>query len=338
MELGPADTPGVDGALVATGDAETRLQATIRQSIAAEIGVLLERDVFLRHLVDLVAKVIGRSMVAIYMRSGARGGCVLSGRTSAVPEHLPVRLPVAPDDVEALHETLEIPDFTGMRRLQRVCVPIVYDTTVTGYLAMLAEEPSVAAREVARLRVVADELAAALNVAVQHHTVQQACVVDLETGAYTFDFFQQRLAEELARSRRTSHAVTIVLVEPVDFEDFERTAGYERGDQVLRELADDFAAVTRGYDVVARRGRTGYAVLLPESGTKGAQIAIARIRRRLTRQSELLAEDGLSATAPRFAIGTASAPDDGNDPTTLMLIAEQRQFEDEAAPALAHAS
>jgi diguanylate cyclase (GGDEF)-like protein len=336
MQPDPVPDPSVDASPLGEA-ALLQVRGAIREAIAGEIGLLLERDVFLRHLVDLVARVTGRTMVAIYARSGERGGFTLHARTSAMPDHLPARRPTAHGIPHPLLETLDLPDFTRLRRFQRLTVPIVHVRAVSGYLVVMAERPRINHAEVERFGVVADELAAAFNVAERYHAMQQSCVVDPDTGAFTFDYFNQRLGEELARARRTGHAVTIVLVEPVNYIAFERSAGYERGDQVLRALAGDFAAVTRTSDVVSRRGRTGYAVLLPESDMIGAKVAIARIRHRLARLSEQLAGAGLGATAPRFAVGAASAPVDGGDPATLMLIAEQRQFEDETAPALAQA-
>lgn len=333
MEPDPVESSSVGALPPADAELVARVRATIRQAIAGDIGLLVERDVFLRHVVDLVAQATDRPLVAIYARSGERGGFALSARTSDMPDHLPARRPAVRGIPHPLLETLDLPDFTRLRRFQRLTVPIVHAQAVSGYVVVMAEDETFSAAEIERFGVAAEELAAAFNVAERYQTMQQGCVVDLDTGAFTFDFFSQRLGEELARARRTGHAVTIVLVEPVNYVAFERSAGYERGDQVLRALAGDFAAVMRTSDVVSRRGRTGYAVLLPESDVSGANVAIARIRRRLALLSEQLAVAGLGAAAPRFAIGTASAPVDGEDPATLMLIAEQRQFEDETAPA-----
>jgi diguanylate cyclase (GGDEF)-like protein len=314
------------------------LRAALRHGIVSDIQLVLERDTFLRRLAELVAQTSGRPMVALYLRIEERGGFVLSGRTSETPSRLPARmLPPAGDAHPALDE-LELPDFSGMRRLTRLLVPIAHERAVIGYLAVLADEPGFHDAEHEVFKVVAAEIAPAIAVADRHHVIQRACVVDQDTGAYTFDFFTQRLTEELSRAKRTGHSVTILLVEPVNYNEFERSAGYERGDQVLRALADDFAAVMRISDVVSRRGRTGYAVLLPESDVSGAQVAITRIRRRLARLSDQLKTAGLGEASPRFAIGTASYPADDDDAATLLLIAEQRQFEDETTLSLLRAS
>jgi diguanylate cyclase (GGDEF)-like protein len=331
MQPDPVPEPSADAPPNAAVEL-LHMRGAIRQAIAGAIGLIVERDVFLRHVVDLVAQVTGRAMVAIYTRSGERGGFALNARTSDMPDHLPTRRPATLSIPRPLLESLDLPDFTRLRRFQRLTLPIVHAHAVSGYLVVMAEESRFSDAEIERFGVVAEELAAACNVAERYHAMQQGCVVDPDTGAFTFEYFNQRLGEELARARRTGHAVTIVLVEPINYIAFERSAGYERGDQVLRALAGDFAAVTRTSDVVSRRGRTGYAVLLPESDVIGARVAIARIRHRLARLSEQLTGAGLGSSAPRFAIGAASAPVDGDDPATLMLIAEQRQFEDETAP------
>jgi len=338
METGPIDEPNPAVVAPESGDSVVHLRAALRHGIVSDIRLVLERDTFLRRLTELIAQTSGRKMVALYLHMEERSGLVLSGRTNETPGGLPARMLPPTGEMRPTLDELELPDFSGMRRLQRLAVPILHERTVSGYLVVLTDETNFQAAEHNRFEVIAAEIAPAIAVAHHHHIVRRASVVDLETGAYTFEYFNQRLAEELSRARRTGHSVTILLVEPVNYVEFERSAGYECGDQVLRALADDFAAVTRISDVVSRRGRTGYAVLLPESDVSGGEVAIARIRRRLARLSEQLTTAGLGEDSPRFAIGAAAYPADDDDAATLLLIAEQRQFEDASALSLQRAS
>ena len=74
--------------------------------------------------------------------------------------------------------------------------------------------------------------------------------------------FDERLAEELARRKRFSTPVTLLLWDIDCFKAINDTYGHRVGDAVLREVAGSLAGRVRATDLVARYGGEEFAMLL----------------------------------------------------------------------------
>lgn len=100
---------------------------------------------------------------------------------------------------------------------------------------------------------------------------------DSLTGLDNRRVFFERLGEELARARRTHHAVCVLMVDVDHFKAINDTWGHQVGDGVLRALG---AAVREGLrlgDLGARLGGEEVAILLPDTPLEGAQAAAQRL-------------------------------------------------------------
>jgi diguanylate cyclase (GGDEF)-like protein len=306
------------------------LRATIRDAIARGIPLVLDRDRFLRKIVDVIAESAGYPSVAVYVTSADGLQLILGAATDGVPQWLPTRLPadIAPTSGPALVQATDVLDALQPGDERRMLLaPLLAGSELVGLLLLLdIQQGAILDEDLSVYAAMAEEIAPAIGVSARHHDVEQTSVVDLPTGAYTYDFFLQRLEEEVARAQRTSHAVTIVLVEAWHFEEFERAAGYEMADQMLRDLASSFTAVMRTSDVVARRRRSGFALLLPESDIEGANVTITRVHDRLQRVEQGLRDSGYEGPLPGIIVGWATFPDDGSSGPALVLAADQRML------------
>jgi diguanylate cyclase (GGDEF)-like protein len=97
-------------------------------------------------------------------------------------------------------------------------------------------------------------------------------------------------------------------------------------DEMLRDLASGISALMRTSDVVARRRRTGFALLLPESDIEGAELTIQRIHERLRRIEAGLTADGYNGPQPTVVAGSSTYPADGQNVAELILAADQRML------------
>jgi diguanylate cyclase (GGDEF)-like protein len=97
------------------------------------------------------------------------------------------------------------------------------------------------------------------------------------TGLYNRRHFHERLAAELARSRRDQTPVGLVLLDVDDFKRVNDSLGHPVGDQVLAA----FAAVLRDHvrvgDVVCRTGGEEFAVVLPGADEAEAALCAERL-------------------------------------------------------------
>lgn len=314
------------------------LRSTIREAIARGIVLVLDQERFLHRVTDVIAESTGNPLVAAYVAEAYGDGLILGASTTAAPAWLPKRLPATaiPFTQTQVVESAEV--FGAREELtgdSSVVMPLILGDELIGAVIVLDVVPEgLTSDDLEAFAVVAEEIAPAVSVANAHETALNSIVRDLDTGAYNYAFFSDRLEQEISRAQRTGHSVTIVLVEALDFETFEASAGYELADKTLRDLASGFTDLMRTSDVVARRGRTGFALLLPDSNVAGADVTIERVVRLVSQVDSALEANGYNGPKPGVITGSATFPADGDTTAALVLAADQRLLaSDTASPA-----
>lgn len=99
------------------------------------------------------------------------------------------------------------------------------------------------------------------------------------TNLFNHRYFYQRLEEEFKRAERYSSDLALILLDLDHFKHVNDTHGHQRGDAVLRELANALLRTIRETDLLARYGGEEFAVLLPETNLPGAFQQAERMRR-----------------------------------------------------------
>jgi diguanylate cyclase (GGDEF)-like protein/PAS domain S-box-containing protein len=98
------------------------------------------------------------------------------------------------------------------------------------------------------------------------------------TGLANRALFRDRLDQALARSTRTREPLAVLLLDLDGFKQVNDTLGHDAGDQLLRAVAERFAAAVRPSDTLARLGGDEFALLLdPATEAEAEEVA-----RRLT--------------------------------------------------------
>ncbi|HPH96535.1 MAG TPA: histidine kinase N-terminal 7TM domain-containing protein [Anaerolineaceae bacterium] len=108
--------------------------------------------------------------------------------------------------------------------------------------------------------------------------VEQLAITDPLTGLYNRRYFSQRAQEELERSARLRHPLSLLMLDLDHFKRVNDTHGHSTGDQVLAHFAGILQTMTRGTDITARFGGEEFIVLLPETGPQEACATAERIR------------------------------------------------------------
>jgi len=99
------------------------------------------------------------------------------------------------------------------------------------------------------------------------------------TGLYNHRYFQESLANELARAIRYHSSVSLILFDIDFFKKVNDTHGHPAGDLVLMNIARTVDSAVRPCDIVARYGGEEFAVILPETSAAGVKVFAARVRR-----------------------------------------------------------
>ena len=142
-------------------------------------------------------------------------------------------------------------------------------------------------------------------------------VIDDETGAYTEEYFRNRLQEEVHRASSNDESAALVIVQFKGLEGLGNFYGKRSVSDFLTEVSDFLRASFRRLDVVCRYGKAGFAVILPSTGS-GSSI----VRDRLIDQTASWTKDRLAASGGvTVQIGTSWTPKDGKSPAQLLAAA-----------------
>jgi diguanylate cyclase (GGDEF)-like protein len=110
--------------------------------------------------------------------------------------------------------------------------------------------------------------------------VYKMAVLDSLTGLYNRRSGERRLAEEIARSCRNAHPLTILLLDLDNLKVINDTFGHPVGDQAIKQFAENLQKASRGSDVSIRLGGDEFMIILPECKPDDVRLVLRRLERR----------------------------------------------------------
>lgn len=177
-----------------------------------------------------------------------------------------------------------------------------------------------------------DDLASALSLgAATRFYKERACdaggLVNLDglTGLFNHRYFQETMSNELVKSQRFGHAVSLLLIDVDHFKQVNDKYGHPRGDIVLKELSQILRRTVRSYDVPARYGGEEFAVVLPHTNPGQAHEVAERTRKAVLEHSfpGRSSREKLKLT---ISVGVASCPQNAKTKTELIDRADQALY------------
>ena len=116
--------------------------------------------------------------------------------------------------------------------------------------------------------------------------VRETSIHDPLTGAFTRGYMDQQLLQELKRSFRYIHHLSIIMCDLDHFKLVNDTYGHQTGDVVLKRcVATICATIRQGIDWVARYGGEEFVIVLPETDQPGCSIVAERLRERIASEA-----------------------------------------------------
>lgn len=147
---------------------------------------------------------------------------------------------------------------------------------------------------------------------------------DALTGLANRFVFQDRLAQALARARRTGDRLALFMMDLDSFKAINDTYGHLAGDRALKEFAKRVRSMVRETDILARLGGDEFALVQTDLSEKDGALKLAG--RLLATLAEPLVIDGCTLSL-NASLGIAIYPADGLSIQALMEHADQALYD-----------
>jgi diguanylate cyclase (GGDEF)-like protein len=110
---------------------------------------------------------------------------------------------------------------------------------------------------------------------------QLMSITDPLTGLLNRRYLQERLNEEVNRSKRYDHPMSFLMIDIDDFKNYNDLNGHQAGDQALQITAHCLKMALRAADVACRYGGEEFGILLPQTPLNEASVIAERMRQRV---------------------------------------------------------
>ncbi len=166
--------------------------------------------------------------------------------------------------------------------------------------------------------------AIAIESAIRLQRAEALSVTDDLTQLYNSRFLSQVLRRETKRSSRGGRPLSLLFIDLDGFKSINDTHGHLYGSRALVEVAGVIRASARETDMVARFGGDEFALILPDTGSEGAEAVGERVRERIA-AFRFLTGDGLSV-ALTASVGVATLPDVATSAEGLIDAADRAMY------------
>jgi len=110
---------------------------------------------------------------------------------------------------------------------------------------------------------------------------QLMSITDPLTSLPNRRYLEERLNEELNRSKRYDYAMSFLMIDIDDFKSYNDLNGHQAGDLALQLTAHCLKAGLRSADVASRYGGEEFSILLPQTSVSEAGVIAERMRERV---------------------------------------------------------
>ena len=147
--------------------------------------------------------------------------------------------------------------------------------------------------------------------------------LDKLTGLYTQKYFNLRMEEELARTRRYKRPLTLILFE-INYNYFmpEYNIRWAMVYTILKQFGSLLLRQLRNVDIAGRYGGEMFSVLLPETPRDGGVIAAERIRKKVEEHT-FLGDNVVKEVKLAVNGGLATSPMNGKSVKEMISSAHQ---------------
>jgi two-component system cell cycle response regulator len=157
-----------------------------------------------------------------------------------------------------------------------------------------------------------------------HQAMYEAAVRDALTRVYNRRHFVERLASEVAYSRRHRSPLSLLMIDIDHFKHINDGHGHPAGDHVLAALGQILLAAVRAEDIIARYGGEEFAILCRGTPPMSALQLAERLRRAVESHAFVYRDKRISVT---LSVGIAMCADSPTAAQYLVARADAALYE-----------
>ncbi|MDD2898352.1 MAG: diguanylate cyclase [Desulfuromonadaceae bacterium] len=164
--------------------------------------------------------------------------------------------------------------------------------------------------------------AVSLQGKLKHALAMEALRADTDslTGLLNKGAFRDRMEEELNRTRRYNHPLSLAFVDLDNFKQINDSQGHTRGDKLLQDVGETLRNAIRNTDIPGRIGGDEFAICFPEADEESVRKAIRKLVQAL---DIMTSQSGWQVTA---SIGVVTCVDLNETYDSLLGTADRLMY------------
>ncbi len=220
----------------------------------------------------------------------------------------------------------------GVRSGSDLFVPLLHQGNPMG-LVKLGERSDgkpFGEREIHMARIIADYAAGALNTVDRLERIEKVSLRDPETGAYSAAFLADYFEKERYKASRFHRPLSVVFLVVENYSFLMEQIRESIVVGALTSMVNTVRKAVRDSDLVAREEGNRFCIVLPETDSFGALLAVRRLRKAVKEKCRIQFLGTEYFLQPFFM--TATSPRDGREFPDLLRVAEEKFARQQKSP------